>query len=86
MSCLTTLQRYDDQEQQRRPHAMHLYGEKLSWEEGTPSNPSYFGRTNVSCTSLQKLVNHLKQKQKVPSARGLNHRVGHPFATVGSPS
>lgn len=77
MSCLTTLQRYDDQEQQRRPHA---------WEEGTPSYPSYFGRTNVSYTSLQKLVNHLKQKQKVPSARGLNRRVGHPFATVGSPS
>lgn len=43
MSCLMTLQRYDDQEQQRRPHAMYLYGEKLSWEEGTPSYPSYFG-------------------------------------------
>ena len=68
MSCLTTLQRYDDQEQQRRPHAMHLYGEKLSWEEGSPAYPSYFF---LFCfLHYLEVVNHLKEKQKVPSARG----------------
>ena len=55
-----------------------LYGEKLSRVKGSPSYPSYPGRTNFSYISLQNFTNRLYEKQKVGSARRVTRLAGSP--------
>ena len=55
-----------------------LYGEKLSQLKGSPSYPSYPGRTNSSYISLQTLTTHLHEEQKVGSARRVACLAGSP--------
>ena len=55
-----------------------LYGEKLSWVKGSPSDPSYSERANFSYISLQNLTNSLHEKQKVGSARRVTRLAGSP--------
>ena len=56
-----------------------LYGEKLSWVEGSPAYPSYPGRANFSYISLQNLANRLYEKQKVGLARRVTRLAGSSF-------
>ena len=59
-----------------------LYGEKLSRVKGSPSYPSYPGRTNFSDISLQNFTNRLHEKQKVGSARRVTRLAGPTFLHI----
>ena len=56
-----------------------LYGGKLSRVEGSLDYPSFPGRTNFSCISLQNLANRLREKQKVGSAGRVTRQAGSLF-------